>query len=72
MIFKIVFCYFLLMKQLLPKTFFSMSYTLRGKNDVQMIFDDSYVFCVSNNEVFISIAVLFYIIKQLVLSNFSL
>ena len=40
------------MEQLFLKKFFSRTCTLRGKNDVQLTFDDSYICYVSKIDVF--------------------
>ena len=43
-----------------PKVFFSRTWTLRGKNDVQLKFDDSYIYYVSKINVFQSSFVLVF------------
>ena len=40
------------MEQLFLKKLFSRTCTLRGKNDVELTFDDSYICYVSKNDVF--------------------
>ena len=40
------------MDHILPKKRFSVTGTLGGKNDVDMTFDDSYMFCVNNIDIF--------------------
>ena len=52
MFFKVYLCYFSLMEQLFLKKFFSRTCTLRGKKDVQLTFDDSYICFVSKIDVF--------------------
>ena len=52
MFFKVVLCLFLLIEQLFRKKFFSRTCTLRGKNDVELTFDDSYICYVSKIDVF--------------------
>ena len=48
------------MEQLFLKKFFSKTCTFRGKDDVQLTFDDSYKCCVSKNDVFQSNFVLVF------------
>ena len=47
------------MEQLFLKKHFSRICTLRGKNDVQLTFDDSYVYYVSKIDVFKAVLLFF-------------
>ena len=48
------------MEQLFPKKFFSRTCTFRGKNDIQLTIDDSYICYVSKFDVFQSSFVLVF------------
>ena len=70
--FKVVFCLFSLMKQLFLEKIFSRTCTFRGKNDVQLTFDDSYISYESKIDVFLSSFLLVFLVKeQLFLKKFS-
>ena len=51
-VFKVVLCWISLMEQLFLKKLFSRTFTLRGKKDVQLTFDDSNICYVSKIDVF--------------------
>ena len=57
---KVIVCQFLLMEQLFRKELFARTCLLRGKNDVQLNFDDSYLCYVSKIDVFLSNFVLVF------------
>ena len=51
-VFKLYLCKFSLKKQFFLRKLFSRNCTLRGKNDVQMTFDDSNICYVNKIDVF--------------------
>ena len=60
MFLKVILCQFLLMEQFFSKKLFARTCLLRGKNDVQLKFDDSYLCYVSKIDVFLSNFVLVF------------
>ena len=57
------------MEQLFRKNVFSRTCTLRGKNDVQLTFDESYVYYVSKIDVFKEVLCYFSLMEQLFLNK---